>query len=280
MVKLLAAPPQKSLIDLNQRLARARLRSKRATMLWDELARDWQRYSAPIRPGGTDVARFGTAIAGADRHVLLLGVTPQLAGLGQRLTAIDLSQGMLELVWPGDTPSRVAILGDWLCDIPQDQAYSAVLTDGGFSVLRWPDQYVALLHGLRAAGSSGLRLAARCHFSASVQDAPDLGRIASDLDKGLPIDRDVLRFRVLHALAAARSDPNVPVRDAALIAADLLEAQPEARAQILAGPHARSDEVFSFPEPGQLFALIEDCGFSLDPMPDCPAAPFLACTAR
>ena len=82
-------------------------------MFWEELARKWDRYGPPICPDHSDVAHYRAGIAGAEAHVLLLGVTPQLAGLGTRLTALDGSQAMIDHVWPGNTPGRRAILGDW-----------------------------------------------------------------------------------------------------------------------------------------------------------------------
>jgi hypothetical protein len=44
---------------------------------------------------------------------MLLGVTPQLAGLGGDLVAVDNSPKMLAQVWPGDAADRRAILADW-----------------------------------------------------------------------------------------------------------------------------------------------------------------------
>ena len=48
-----------------------------------------------------------------DEPVLLLGVTPELAVIPRRTVAVDWSERMIAVAWPGDCDSRHAVLGDW-----------------------------------------------------------------------------------------------------------------------------------------------------------------------
>ncbi len=249
-------------------------------MLWDELAQDWGRYAAPICPDSADLAHFRAGISGADDHVLLLGVTPLLAGLGRKLTSVDTCRSMIDLVWPGDNETRRAVQGNWLFDLAHAAGFTAAITDGGLSVLRWPDQYVMLFASLRAAGAPQCRLIARCHFSANVQPTPDLAVLRAELRSGLRPDPDLVRFRVAHALVAASGEPNIAVRETVRVAAELLHDQPEARASLLARPHAHCDESYSFPNPVQLIELIEDCGFWVDHAGLRSHDPFVHCTVQ
>src|SRR6188768_3068242 len=104
-------------------------RPARGSAHWDAHAARWRLIGAPLRPAAEDleylrasVGRLGSASAPAEpalaRSALLLGVTPEIAELAwqppHRLVAVDKSEGMVNAVWPGDTPTRRAIVGDWL----------------------------------------------------------------------------------------------------------------------------------------------------------------------
>lgn len=248
-------------------------------MLWDELARKWDRYKPPLCPADTDVAQYRAAIAGADAHVLLLGVTPQLAGLGQELTALDGSVAMIEHVWPGDTATRRAIQGDWRRDIPAKRGFSAVMTDGGFIYLRWPDEYVLLLDHMKARCAPGFRLVMRGHFSENVQPKADLDALFAEVRAGATVDPEIAKHRIAHSLAARSGNPNVSTREQIAIAQELFAEQPDIRQRMISRPHAELDLHFSFPTRPQIVALLEDCGFRFDPAQHDRADAFVVCTA-
>jgi hypothetical protein len=68
-----------------------------------------------------------------------LGVTPEIAEIAwepaHRLVAVDKSEGMVNAVWPGDTPTRRGVVGDWLAlDLP-DAPFDLAVGDGVFSVV-------------------------------------------------------------------------------------------------------------------------------------------------
>src|SRR5262245_19607035 len=90
---------------------------------WNHYSARWQLVGAPLRPGPEDISYLSESVARllerrpGDR-ALLLGVTPEIAELSWSpalpLLAVDKSLGMVKAVWPGDTPQRRAMVGDWL----------------------------------------------------------------------------------------------------------------------------------------------------------------------
>ena len=128
---------------------------------WESVALQWHRWGPPLRPSSADVrrteaavARWGRRNSGEALHALLLGVTPELAGMAwpkpSRLLAVDRSPTMLRYVWPGDVPGRrQAIRGNWL-DLPvAPRSQDVVIGDGCFPQLDYPTSqraFAAALH--------------------------------------------------------------------------------------------------------------------------------------
>ena len=80
---------------------------------WRNFPGVYNRLAPPLRPAPSDVERMRRAISGRDDRILLLGVTPGIASLGQDMTAVEGSQAMINKLWPGDEPDRRAMVGDW-----------------------------------------------------------------------------------------------------------------------------------------------------------------------
>ncbi|MCV2870419.1 class I SAM-dependent methyltransferase [Defluviimonas sp. WL0002] len=89
------------------------------TSHWAAMHRHWSLLGAPLRPPAEAVARMAAAAGDAARgRTLVLGVTPELHGAFDDVTALDANAGMIERVWPGNTERKRAVLGDWTTDIP------------------------------------------------------------------------------------------------------------------------------------------------------------------
>jgi len=143
---------------------------------WEGLARHWNLLGSPLRPSAEDLQRYRTAWLDSLPHgipdrridILLLGVTPEIAQFpwapASSLTAIDSSDGMVASVWPGDGPSRRAILGDWLRTPFSDASFDLVLCDGGLAVLNGLDRIAALSREMRRVLRSDGRMVVR-HYS-------------------------------------------------------------------------------------------------------------------
>jgi hypothetical protein len=109
-------------------------------LLWEERAAHFDDWGQPLRPPPADIALYARFVGGhfaqhpTPVEARLLGVTPELAcadwPVALRLTAVDQSEAMIRLVWPGDIPGRRhALVGDWLSPSALPTP-SLVLTDG------------------------------------------------------------------------------------------------------------------------------------------------------
>ena len=92
--------------------------------------RRWTRLKPPLRPDDQIVSAYRRAIEGHGKNVLLLGVTAELADIGETTLAMDISKKMIANAWPGDTEKRKAIHGNWL-DMPlRKREFTAAIGDG------------------------------------------------------------------------------------------------------------------------------------------------------
>ncbi|MBZ9804619.1 class I SAM-dependent methyltransferase [Mesorhizobium sp. ES1-6] len=129
---------------------------------WNAIRRHWELLGPPLRPPAEAVETYQRELYLSEAHVVLLGVTPELAGLGATMIAVDESSDMIAGIWPGDTASRRAIIGNWL-DLPDSGAsVDAVIGDGclsalGFSAAR-EALFAAIARVLHFDGRAGLRL--------------------------------------------------------------------------------------------------------------------------
>jgi hypothetical protein len=81
---------------------------------WRGFYRRWPRLKPPLRADADVCAAIASLIAGHDERALLLGVTPELAGLARFTVAVDWNGKMIEHIWPGDDATRRAVLANWL----------------------------------------------------------------------------------------------------------------------------------------------------------------------
>src|SRR5882672_9349287 len=115
---------------------------------WNAHAARWRLIGAPLRPSAPDIEYLrdsagrllgtGTPL----RTALLLGVTPEIAEMvwepPLQLVAVDKSEGMVRGVWPGDTSTRRARVGDWLALDLAEAPFDIVMGDGVFSIFDYP----------------------------------------------------------------------------------------------------------------------------------------------
>jgi hypothetical protein len=169
--------------------------------LWPEMARQWQQVGPPLRPAPQDVAfcedavREWAANGGAPR-VLLLGVTPELYRLpwpkGTDFLAVDRTQAMIDLVWPG--PKEAAKCTDWLALALPDGSRDVVLCDGGLHLLAYPReqrQLARLLGGILS--DQGLCIL-RLFVPPPQRESPDA--VLEDLLAGRVPNLNVLKLRL------------------------------------------------------------------------------------
>jgi hypothetical protein len=161
-----------------------------------------------LRANHEVVAALARAIDGRRRHALLLGVTPELSAIAEVTTAVDRNPDMIARVWPGDTPSRRAVLGDWR-DVPlEGRQFSAAIGDGSFNRIRLGD-YQAVFAQLERLLEPGGRLAVRVCLT------PDSGesveQVCQEATAGNVGGFHAFRWRLAMAMAAEQRDADVPV---------------------------------------------------------------------
>jgi hypothetical protein len=151
---------------------------------WNAQAARWQLVGAPLRPAPADieyltasVRRLCPPLQGSEpRRALLLGVTPEIANIAWqppvRLVALDQAEAMVRAVWPGDTATRRAVVGDWLTVQLAEASFDLALGDGIFSLFAFPDGYGelarALARAVKPAGLLSVRLFCRPEASESL----------------------------------------------------------------------------------------------------------------
>jgi SAM-dependent methyltransferase len=156
--------------------------------------------------------RIGAAIAGCDRDVALLGVTPELAGLGARMTAFDLSAQVIAAVWPGDDNRRRAVVADWLRLPIESGGVDAVIGDGSLNAVA--ESLPELLAEIGRILSPQGRAVFRTFCSPETPETPAEVRRATE---GAVANFHAYKFRIAMTLAADYPRWTVPapaIRDA------------------------------------------------------------------
>jgi len=173
---------------------------------WDVFHQHWPALKPPLAVAPEVASAIAAAIAGHERHGLLLGVTPQLADLAEDTVALDWSEAMVARVWPGDTPRRRAVQADWRTMPIVEPQFTAIIGDGSFNCLEYPSGYRAVFAELERVLKPGGRFAVRffvtpspCETFQEIRDGALGGRILA---------MDALKWRLAMAVAA-RSGPNV-----------------------------------------------------------------------
>ena len=117
--------------------------------------RAWSQLGPPLRPPADVVAAIREQIKDRPGRALLLGVTPELADVAPNLVAIDRNFSMVANVWPGNTASRHAMVGDWRKPNFATGAFSACIGDGSLSFLTFPDETAGLFRELKRFSGKG-----------------------------------------------------------------------------------------------------------------------------
>ena len=99
---------------------------------WAERSQHWGKIGPPLVPNQEIVDTF-TRLVPSDQHILMLGVTPQIANAYTHVTAVDFSPAMIERVWPGNTETKQAIEDNWLTVDLVEEPFDGIIGDGSRS---------------------------------------------------------------------------------------------------------------------------------------------------
>lgn len=176
---------------------------------WDSLYRRSPLQEPQSVRHGEIAARVKQEIAGTDGRILLLSVNPSLSAIGADLTAVERNAAVVRHRWPGNTPDRRAVIGDWL-DLPfSDNSFAACVGDGSMNVFKYGDLgllYRSVARMLRPGG----------RFVCRIFLTPDPGETISEvvvaLWRGEVRSFLYFKFRLAMAIAAERAEPDVAVK--------------------------------------------------------------------
>jgi hypothetical protein len=176
---------------------------------WETYHRRWRELGPPLRPHRDVVASVRAQLADHDKRVLLLGVTPELADLGQSTCAVDRSAATIANVWPGDTATRRVLRAEWQRMPCATGTFSAAAGDGSLNCTAWPGDYARIFDELarqvRPGGRIVLRVYIRptpCESLDQVREAVIAGEVGSV---------HALKWRVAMAICGEQAHANLQV---------------------------------------------------------------------
>lgn len=228
---------------------------------WNQFHSRWGRLQPPLRPNAEVASAIADALSGQRASAILLGVTPELAGIADDTTAVDHAQTMIANIWPGDTPTRRAVLGRWQALPLTQRKYTAVLGDGSFNTLRYGD-YTSVFAELAKVLVPGARIALRIYETP--EPCETLANLREDVMAGRERRFHAFKWRLAMAVVAARGDADVPV---ALIHSEFEREFPDRAAVARAtgwsdadfaemDAYRDQDAVYSFPTRRQMIAAL------------------------
>lgn len=132
---------------------------------WHRYHQAWEQLTSPLRPPPEAVAAMAQALGPSPGRTLLLGVTPELAGIAADLVAVDRDIAMVAHIWPGDTDRRFGIVGDWRNANFADASFSSCIGDGSLSGLKYPDEYRIAMSRVAQSLLSGGKFVCRLYAS-------------------------------------------------------------------------------------------------------------------
>jgi SAM-dependent methyltransferase len=124
--------------------------------------RRWTTLKPPLRPHPNVASAIRRLLPETDRPILLLGVTPELAVIPRRTLAVDWSERMIAVAWPGDNDDRRVIMADWRALPLEAASVPAAIGDGSITMLQFPEDVSLLLEQLRRVIEPGGRAVIRC----------------------------------------------------------------------------------------------------------------------
>jgi len=164
-----------------------------------------------LRPCNEDVENYRRAMGSDPGRCLLLGVTPELAGLSPTLTAIDNSAAMIAALWTSRNIGNSAILGDWL-DLPFTAgSFDTIIGDGCLVLLSHPIQHKRFFEQLSRVISPGGKILLRVFVSPEQGESREL--VCHEALCGKMKSFHAFKWRLSMAIASGTADHNMSVAE-------------------------------------------------------------------
>jgi len=178
---------------------------------WQDFATQWNRLGSPLRPCTEDVENFRQAMGSDPGRCLLLGVTPELAGISPQLTAIDSSAAMIAALWKHQNTGNAAIQGDWL-DLPFPKgAFDTIIGDGCLTLLSHPMQYEKFFAQLGRVIPPDGKIVIRLFVSPEQGESRE--RVCHEALSGKMKSFHAFKWRLSMAIASETADHNLSVAE-------------------------------------------------------------------
>ena len=224
--------------------------------------RAWSHLGPPLRPHPDVVIAVKEQIKGRQGRTLLLGVTPELADVAPNLVAVDRNFSMIANVWPGNTSTRCAIVGDWRCSHFKPAVFSVCVGDGSLCGLECPADIAVLFNELRRILKKGGRIVCRLYISPVTTEK--ISTLKENVTSGSIGSFHAFKMRLAMALSALQPVPQICVERILDSFNELFENRDElarmtgwSREQIDTIDFYRgSDVVFNFPTADQLMSAV------------------------
>ncbi|NHZ96938.1 class I SAM-dependent methyltransferase [Massilia sp. CCM 8734] len=178
---------------------------------WQAHARQWSLIGGPLRPGEDDLAIMRTILGPEPGLGLLLGVTPELTVLSERLVAVERDAAMIERHWAPRGSGQSVRQGDWLeLPLARDSVDFAV-GDGSLNMLCHAAGYARLFAQLHSCLRDQATLALRVFTAPDRPETPD--QVADAAMRGAIGSFHAFKWRLAMALVAQAGEPNIAVSD-------------------------------------------------------------------
>ncbi|MDQ1923222.1 class I SAM-dependent methyltransferase [Massilia pseudoviolaceinigra] len=176
---------------------------------WQAHARQWSRIGGPLRPGEEDLAIMRTIVGPEPGLGLLLGVTPELSALSERLIAVERDGAMIDRHWAPRGSGQSVRQGDWL-ELPLARdSIDFAAGDGSLNMLHHAAGHVRLFAQLHTCLRDRATLALRVFTAPERHETP--GQVVDDALRGAIGSFHAFKWRLAMALVAQAGDPNIAV---------------------------------------------------------------------
>lgn len=169
------------------------------------------RIASPLTPHADDVNNVGAALAGCNGLQLLLGVTPEYAGLSEHMLAVDYKPAMIFDSWVRRFPGRDAVQANWLQLPFRRHSFVAAIGDGCLNALAHPVQYGPMFDELLRVLNADGRLALRTFVMPNPAETCE-AVCAQAMDARIG-SFHAFKWRLAMAMAAQSGDANVRCAD-------------------------------------------------------------------